>query len=105
MSGLPDAAACLHACQAECGRTYDVIVTQPVDGSTLFYCIPCFMAFAHQMMQAMIEADNPAVQEVAAANAVTDVAYVAADAPQYGARGFSDPIADDGFDFDGDDSE
>jgi hypothetical protein len=105
MADLPDAKPCLHACQTECGRTYDVIIIQPVDGSTLFYCMPCMLNFAHQLMQSMVEPDNPEIQAVVAANPISDVAYVTADSPQYKVRGFSDPVDDDFFDSDGGDSE
>lgn len=101
MTTLPHASACLHACQDGCGRTYDAIIVLVVDGSTLFYCIPCLQAFLVNMTKAMIEPDDPQVQEVMAGASFDNVAYVDPDAPGYTVRGHSDPTPEDEFDFDG----
>lgn len=73
---MEQAEACTHACQFACGRKYDVIVIQIVDGSTTMMCIPCFMSFAHSVMVAMVEPNNPAVQEVMAGTNLEDVLFV-----------------------------
>ena len=52
---------CVHACAYGCGRKYDILVTQVVDMSTTALCIPCFMSFAQNVMQAMVEPENPDV--------------------------------------------
>lgn len=99
------AAACLHSCQEGCGRTYDIVIIQVVDGSTNMMCIPCFMSFAHRIMTAMVEPENPAVAEVVEGADFSDVTYVDPNAVGYGIRGFSDPPAEDDFEFDGVDGE
>lgn len=98
-----EAAACLHACQDGCGRTYDVIITQVVDGSTAFYCIPCFMAFAHQVMQAMVEPDNAQVQEVIGGSDFSDISYVEVGGTTFNVNPTLPPPADDEFTFTGED--
>lgn len=101
MSTPPDLIACIHACGTGCGRPYDGVWFSAVDMSAVAYCIPCFMAFAHQVMTAMIEANNPDVQAVVAENPIEDVMYVTKDDDEAPVRGFSDPTADDDFEFDG----
>lgn len=94
--------ACIHACSWGCGRKYDIMVTQIIDLSSLALCIPCFLSFAHNVMQAMVEADNPAVREVTAGADLTGVMLVTESDPPGNRRGFSDPEpADDEFTFDG----
>lgn len=101
MSTTPDVIPCIHACSTGCGRTYDGMWISAVDMSTVAYCIPCFMAFAHQVMTAIVEADNPAVQQVVSENPLGDVMYVTEEDSYAVARGFSDPTAEDEFEFDG----
>lgn len=67
---------CIHACSMGCGRKYDAILVQVVDGSTLFLCMPDLMALAANIMKSMVEADDPAVREVVAGADFTDIAYV-----------------------------
>lgn len=101
MTDVPHAAACLHSCSYGCGRTYDVMVVQVVDGSTMFLCMPCFMSFAHQIMTAMVEETNADVAEVTQNATFDNVTYVDPNAPGYTVRGHSDPTPEDDFAFDG----
>lgn len=105
MSEPTHAAACLHACSYNCGRQYDVIVTQVVDGSTMFLCIPCFMSFAHNVMQAMVDPNNPGVMEAVTSADLTDVAYVTAKEGGSVAGVPAPTMPDDEFSFDGMTSE
>lgn len=94
--------ACMHACTWGCGRKYDIVVTQVIDASTLFLCIPCFMSFAHNVMQAMVDADSADVKDVTASADLTGVMLVTESESATPVRGFSDPEpADDEFAFDG----
>lgn len=94
--------ACIHACAWGCGRMYDVLVTQAVDMSTTALCMPCFMSFAKNVMQAMVDASNPDVAEVVSSADLSDVVLVTESETPGGTRGFSDPEpADDEFAFDG----
>jgi hypothetical protein len=102
---LPDAAACIHACQEGCGRPYDAIFIQVVDGSTLFYCIPCLHSFLVSLTRAMVEGDDPQVREVVAGADLSDVAVVTADAGSHESTfTYTDGITEDFF-VDGDDGE
>lgn len=105
MTTIPDAKACFHACQAGCGRTYDLIIVMVIDGSTLFYCIPCSVAFLHQTVTAMVEPDDPAIQEVMAGTDISEVAYVSEDASDYMKLSPTEREDPDGFDFDGVDED
>ena len=94
--------ACTHACTWACGRKYDIVVTQVIAASTLFLCLPCFMSFAHNVMQAMVDADNADVRDVTASADLTGVMLVTESDTPGNMRGFSDPEpADDEFSFDG----
>lgn len=98
MAEPQNAAACTHACQNACGRQYDIISIQVVDGSSNFHCLPCFIAFSVQVATAMLEPDNADVQAVVELNPAGDVVYVDASADGIPIRGFSDPIEEDEFD-------
>lgn len=98
MAKLKVAVACTHACQTGCGRSYDMLTVAVADGSPGFWCIPCFIAFAHQVATAVMEPDNPAVQEVVEANPIGEPEYVKPTAEWTATRGFSDPDPDDEFD-------
>lgn len=92
---------CTHACSYGCGRKYDAIFVQVIDGSVLFLCIPCLLSLAHQMAQAMVEPQLPEVQEVMANADFTDVAYVDPSATQYNIAIPPPAPAEDEFTFDG----
>ena len=100
MTTTQDAAACIHACQMACGRQYDVVIVQAVDGSCMFYCIPCFQQFAYQMMRAMVEPADAQIQEVVAGADLSDVVAVSADAPGYSISAPSYGPGPDDFDMD-----
>lgn len=93
--------ACIHACSFGCGRKYDVIVTQVVDGSTLFLCMPDLVSFVRNVAQSMVEPDSPEIQEVVQNADLADVVVVTEPDPGYAVRGNSDPTAEDEFEFDG----
>lgn len=101
MSTQPGAVACIHACAMACGRTYDVILTQVVDGSTMFLCMPDFISFAANVAKAMTEPDDPQVKEIVANTSLEDVVLVTDDSAGYGIRKGPDPVDDDDFEFDG----
>lgn len=94
--------ACIHACAWGCGRKYDIICTQVIDASTLMLCIPCFLSFARNVAQAMVDEYDPAVREVMAGADMTGVMLVTESDTPGTVPGFSDPDpADDEFAFDG----
>jgi hypothetical protein len=92
--------ACIHACAYGCGRQYDVIVTQVVDGSVMMLCLPDFVSFAANVARAMTEPEDAQVKEVVASTNLTDVMLVTAAAEAKFSRGHSDPSPDDDFDVD-----
>lgn len=92
---------CTHACSYGCGRKYDAILIQVVDGSTLFLCMPDLLSLAHQMAKAMVEPEAPEVREVMANADFTDIAYVDPNAPQYKVSMPPPAPAADEFTFDG----
>lgn len=92
---------CIHACSYGCGRKYDAILIQVVDGSTLFLCMPDLLALSHQLAMAMVEPELPEIQEVMANADFTDVAYVDPNAPAVHIEIAPRPPADDEFAFDG----
>lgn len=93
--------ACIHACQNGCGRPYDSIIVQAIDGATLFYCQVCMLQFAYAMVKAMTEPDDPQVMEVMANASYEGTQFVTADAVAAIVRNYSDPTPEDEFDFDG----
>lgn len=105
MADVVDGVACTHACSFGCGRTYDVVFTQVVDGSTLFLCIPDLVNFIANLAKSMTEPDDPEVKEIVASTTLDDVMLVTDGTSGYGIRGHSDPHADDDFTFDGEVSE
>lgn len=101
MSEPTMAQACTHACSYGCGRMYDCVFTQVIDASTLFLCMPCFMTFARNIMEAMVEADSAAVQEAVAGADLSDVMLVDAGAEDDFREYLATRTPDDQFDFDG----
>lgn len=57
-----------YGCSMGCGNPYDFVVVTIEDGSTLFLCVPCFIRIAAEMTEAVVNPDNPAVQDVVADN-------------------------------------
>lgn len=100
---IVEGAACLHACQEGCGRPYDIITIQVIDGSTSFFCIPCFMGFAHQVMKAMVEPDDSQVSEVVGNADFGDISFVDPEALGYVLHPAAPEPAEDEFVFDGSD--
>lgn len=101
MTGVADGVACTHACSMACGRTYDVMVIQVVDASTLFLCMPCGVNFWAGVAKAMVEPEDPEIKEIVGNATLDDVVLVTDPNPGYGIRGYSDPAAGDDFEFDG----
>lgn len=98
---VAEAAACLHACQYGCGRPYDVIMVQVIDGSSSFLCIPCLMAWSHQIMTAMVEPENPQVSEVVGRSDFSGISVVTVGGVAYDANPTLPPAPDDEFTFTG----
>lgn len=88
-----------------CGRKYDTITIQVVDGSTIFLCMPCGVSFWANIAKAMVEPDDPQVKEIVANTSLEDVVLVTDDSAGYGIRKTPDPVADNDFEFDGSLSE
>lgn len=101
MTTPTEGVACTHACAWGCGRTYDVIVVQVVDNSTLMLCLPDFVSFAANVAKAMTEPDDDAVREVTENVTLDDVMLVTETQRGYGIVGNSDPLPEDEFEFDG----
>lgn len=101
MSEPAMAQACTHACSYACGRMYDCMFTSVIDSSTLFLCMPCFASFAQNVVQAMVDATSPEVQEVVANADLTDVMLVHPDHDQYVPATLLRQAAEDEFSFDG----
>lgn len=100
---IEEVVACFHACQEGCGRKYDLIIVQVVDGSTLFYCIPCFTSFSTQVVKSMMEPEDPAVREVIGRSDFSDITVVTVDGVEYNANPVLPPAPDDEFSFTGED--
>lgn len=96
-----EAIACLHTCAFGCGRTYDVVVVQVADNSTLMLCMPDFVSFAANVAKAMTEPEDGAVKEVVAGTSLDNVLHATETDSGYGIRGNSDPTPEDEFAFDG----
>lgn len=105
MSETVEIAACIHACSMGCGRKYDMIVVQVIDGSTLMLCIPCFTSFAVNIMKAMLEKESPEVLEALQLTDLSNVMLVNADVPEYILPDFSDSLPEDEFEFSGEEEE
>lgn len=50
-----------YGCSLACGNPYDFVVVLVQDGTTQFLCTPCFVRTAQDMLQAMIDGQNPEV--------------------------------------------
>lgn len=61
-----------YGCSYGCGNPYDFVVVTVSDMSSLALCAICFMRTATDMMQAVIDADNPEVQRRIAEAQITD---------------------------------
>lgn len=105
MSEPMEIAACIHACSMGCGRKYDMVVVQIVDGSTLMLCIPCFTSFAANIMKAMLDKEAPEVLEALQLTDLSNVMLVDPDIPEYTLPDFSDPLPEDEFEFSGEEEE
>lgn len=79
-----------YGCSSACGNPYDFVVVSVQDAETLMLCVPCFVRTAQDMLEAMINPDNPEVaKRIAEAGTVEQV-------PMYGrqvaARGHEAPV-------------
>ena len=52
-----------YGCSLACGNPYDFIVVLVADGTTQFLCTPCFVRTASDMLEAMMNPDDPTVQQ------------------------------------------
>lgn len=52
-----------YPCSYGCGNQIDVILTQVEDSTTLMLCMPCFILTAQQVLEAMVNPDNPDVKK------------------------------------------
>lgn len=88
-----------YGCSMGCGNPYDYILVDISDGSTLFLCVPCYIKVATDMVTAMTNPDDPAVQ--AAVSAYTLATGEAVPGPSGKPRGRNAPAGmgqDDMFD-------
>lgn len=97
------AVVCTHACQNACGRMYDGIWISAIDGSTLFYCVPCWGAFLVQLQTAMLNPDDVQVQEVIAGTDLSGVVVATTHDPGFITGIPVSVMQDDEFVFDGSD--
>jgi len=51
-----------YPCSYGCGNQIDVIITQVDDSSTLLLCFPCYVLTAQQVLEAMLNPDDPGVK-------------------------------------------
>lgn len=52
-----------YGCSYGCGNPYDFIVVMVRDAETQMLCVPCFIRTAMDMVSAIVEPDNPDVQQ------------------------------------------
>jgi hypothetical protein len=52
-----------YGCSLACGNPYDFIVVLVEDSSTQMLCTPCFVRTAADMLEAMLNPDDPEVQQ------------------------------------------
>lgn len=53
-----------YGCSLGCGNPYDFIIVMVKGAETQFLCTPCFVQQAAQMLEAMINPDNPDIQKM-----------------------------------------
>ena len=56
-----------YGCSYGCGNPYDMIVVSIADSTTEFLCMPCFVKLATDIITAMTDPENEAVQKMLAA--------------------------------------
>jgi len=50
-----------YGCSFGCGNPYDYVLISVVDSTTEFVCLPCFLKLASEILEAVINPDNPDV--------------------------------------------
>lgn len=53
-----------YGCSLGCGNPYDFVIVMVSGAETQFLCTPCFVQQAGQMLEAMINPDNPEIQRM-----------------------------------------
>ena len=70
----PDTPVRSYGCSFGCGNPYDFIFVSVVDGTTEFLCLPCMVRLASDMVAAVTEPDNSALQVALAGAGQIDAA-------------------------------
>lgn len=82
-----------YGCSFACGNPYDYILVSVSDGTAEMLCMPCYVRLAIDMIAAVTETDNPAVQE--ALKAVNAIEIDTAPGPAGKSRGHNAPATAD----------
>jgi hypothetical protein len=89
----PGAAQRSYGCTYGCGNPYDFLLVSVADSTTEFLCLPCLVHLAGDMVEAMVNPDNPEVQRKVREAGIVDMATVTGSAPR--ARGHNAPVGTD----------
>lgn len=55
-----------YGCTFGCGNPYDYIIVTVADGTTELVCLPCFLKLASDVLEAVMNPDNPDVMAAVA---------------------------------------
>lgn len=58
-----DAPVRSYGCTFGCGNPYDYVIVTVQDATTEFLCLPCFLKLASDVLEAVVNPDNPDVIE------------------------------------------
>lgn len=55
-----------YGCSFGCGNPYDYILVSVVDSTTEMVCLPCFLKLSSEILEAVVNPDNPDVMQAIA---------------------------------------
>lgn len=90
MSDAVDVPPRSYGCSLGCGNPYDFVVVMVEDGTTQMLCTPCFVRTAADMLEAMLNSDDPEVQRRIAEGGTVEQVPMAG--RQVAARGHEAPV-------------
>lgn len=83
-----------YGCEFGCGNPYDFVIVSVADGSTNFVCTPCYLKLAQEILNAVLNPDDPKVQRAMAEYEAGEQAPMARK-PKTGRRGHAPVGTDD----------
>lgn len=55
-----------YGCSFGCGNPYDYVLVSVADSSTELLCLPCFLKLSSEILEAVINPDNPEIMSAIA---------------------------------------